>query len=98
MMPSDGINTFSDIPEDLGIKASRTSLRSRGSVRSSRGSRRSFIDGSGSVGSSVNLSSDSVGKRVPRPDEEISEIDKRIQALQAYLDNARTGILSSDRP
>jgi hypothetical protein len=90
--PSDGIRSSADIiiSEKAGHSTAKTHLRSSGgSVKSSRRNRRSFIDAS-SVSSSVNLSAESVGTAAtPRPDEEISEIDKRIQALQAYLDNAR---------
>ena len=83
--PSDGIRSSADII--IGHSTAKTHLRSSGdSVKSSRRNRRSFIDAS-SVSSSANLSAESAA--TPRPDEEISEIDKRIQALQAYLDNAR---------
>lgn len=92
---SDGIRSSADIiSEKVEHSAAKikTNLRSSGgSAKSSRrNGRRSFVEGS-SVGSSVNLSAESVGSAAmtPRPDEEISEIDKRIQALQAYLDNAR---------
>ncbi len=34
-------------------------------------------------------------RKTPGGDDEIQEIDKRIQALQSYLDNARTGLLAS---
>ena len=88
--PSDGIRSSADIiiiSEKVGHSTAKTHLRSSGdSVKSSRRNRRSFIDAS-SVSSSANLSAESAA--TPRPDEEISEIDKRIQALQAYLDNAR---------
>jgi hypothetical protein len=87
--PSDGIRSSADIiiSEKVGRSTAKTHLRSSGdSVKSSRRNRRSFIDAS-SVSSSANLSAESAA--TPRPDEEISEIDKRIQALQAYLDNAR---------
>ena len=87
--PSDGIRSSADIivSEKVGHSTAKTHLRSSGgSMKSSRRNRRSFIDAS-SVSSSANLSADSAA--TPRPDEEISEIDKRIQALQAYLDNAR---------
>ena len=90
--PSDGIRSSADIiSQKVEHSAAKTNLRSSGgsAKNSRRNGRRSFVEGS-SVGSSINLSAESVGSAAtPRPDEEISEIDKRIQALQAYLDNAR---------
>eukprot|EP01038_Epipyxis_sp_PR26KG_P007211 gene7211-9841_t len=49
----------------------------------------------GSVNTSINSMKSKINSNINATDEELSEIDKRIQALQTYLDNARAGIMST---
>ena len=92
-----------------GIAASNIALsQSYDSTDKIRASNESFAKSpSRNEGSLKDVKSPSrlqrLSKEVPKsplpkkgPEQDISEIDRRIQALQNYLDNARMGILSND--
>jgi len=76
---------------DGALSSSQSSLRSSLSVSPRSSLEKALASSSGARGSPLRASvsaSASTGKG-GKGDEEISEIDRRIQALQSYLDNAR---------